>query len=170
MAASSTRAAQGALWAAHIRREFDMLIRALDGVGASSLVQQLATEAVVADNGTLKTSVGEAGYSWDPATQERKKARDPVGQRIAAAGASLGRVLAGAQCDHRAYLAFLEAIYQVSTNQDRDVTARIEALWAMADQLAEEERVEEERKAEHRGLLGRAWDAIVNWWRHGWAA
>jgi hypothetical protein len=159
--------AQGALWAAQIRREIDLLVQATDGIGATSLIAHLATEAVYADNGTLKTSVGEPGYSWSPEAEKRKNARDPVAQRIYAAGASLGRVLAGGQCDHRAYLAFMEAIYQVATNQDRDVTSRIEALWERHDQHVEEQEAIE---AERRGLLRRVWDAVHDWWLKGWAA
>jgi hypothetical protein len=156
--------AQGALWAAQIRREIDLLVQATDGIGASSLFARLATEAVYRDDGTLKTSVGEPGYSWSPDVQERKKSRDPVQQRINAAAASLGRVLGGGQCDHRAYLAFLEAIYQVATSQDKDVSARIEALWERYDQhVVEEAAIEQAR----RSLLRRVWDAVRNWWAGG---
>lgn len=160
MASKAQLRGSGPIWAAHIRREFDTLVQALSGVGTSSLVQQLATEAIYADNGKLVTSTGEAGYSWDPSAQDKKNARDPVQARIAAAGSSLGRVLAGGQCDHRAYLAFLEAIYQVATNQDRNISARIEELWARADQEIEEQIVLER---EARSFLRRAWDAIVAW-------
>lgn len=166
MASVSKMRGTGPIWAAHIRREFDTLVQAMGGVGTSSLIQHLATEAIYADNGKLTTSTGEPGYSWDPKVHERKSLKDPIGQRISAAGASLGRVLAGGHCDHRAYLAFLEAIYQVATNQDRDISARIEELWERAAQEVEEQVALE---VEKRGWLRRAWDALVDWWRTGWA-
>jgi hypothetical protein len=164
-AAKSRTAPGGALWAAQIRREFDLLAQAMNGVGISSLIQTLATEAVFADDGTLKTSVGEPGYSWNPDAASRKRKTDPVKERINSAAASLGRVLGGGQCDHRAYLAFLAAFYEVKTSQDQDITARIEALWERHEQhVAEEETIE----AEKQGVLGRVWAAIVSWFKTGW--
>lgn len=164
-AAKSRTAPGGALWAAQIRREFDTLAQAMSGVGIASLIQTLATEAVYADNGTLRTSVGEPGYSWNPDAASRKRKGDPVRERINSAGASLGRVLAGGQCDHRAYLAFLEAFYQVTTTQNPDISARIEALWERHEQhVAEEEAIESEKP----GVLARFWSAIVEWFKTGW--
>lgn len=157
--------AQSHLWGAQVRREVDILLAATEGIGASSLLQRIATEAVVADTGALKTSTGEAGYAWDPTSHQRRGVRDPVEQRIRTAGASLGRVLCGGQPDHRSYLAFLEAIYQVTTNQDQDIAERITALWDRYEAVIEEEIAEAERK--RTSILDRFWRALVAWWRHG---
>lgn len=165
MGATRSRGAQSHLWGAQIRREVDILLNATEGVGASSLFAALATEAVVADGGQLSTTTGEQGYAWNPKAHGRE--RDPVQARIRSAGASLGRVLVGGQPDHRSYLAFLEAIYQVTTSQERPVTERIEQLWEAYAAMSEEERVEQEERAARPGLLRRFWRALRAWWLQG---
>lgn len=120
------------LWAAQIRREFDILIMARQGDGTSSIAFALAVEAVAADTGMLTDVAGNPGFAWKPTVYENKGSKNPTADRIKSAGASLGRMLAGGHPDHRTYLAFMEAIYVVTTAQDYDVAARIEALW---DQL-----------------------------------
>ena len=118
-----TRISNSTTRAAHIRREFDVIAEAREGIGASSLIHAICVEAVSADQGHFETSGGEQGYAWNPL-----KYKTPH-SRIAAAGSSLGRVLAGANCDRRTYQAFMEGIYQVTVNESDDVTERIERLW-----------------------------------------
>lgn len=159
---SSTRALSvGSKYSAQIRREFDVLLQATDGVGASSLIHTLAAEAVLADTGRLTDSTGAAGFAWNPAVYEKRNATDPVAARIASAGASLGRVLAGGHPTHRTYLAYLEAIYQVTVTQGDDVAARIERLW---DQYAAQEIEEPLVEPTTRPWYRRLWARFVAWW------
>jgi len=161
------RSSQAHQWAIHLRRELDTLIRATEGTGASSLFEALATEAVIADNGELCDSTGKPGYAWNPEAQKRKGARNPAGERVKSAAASFGRVLAGGHPDHRTYLAYLQALYVVTTEQDYDVAARIEMLWdQMAYDTEDEEQIEEAATAP-RTWLGKLVDRFLTWLRGG---
>lgn len=157
------RLVAGHQWGVQLRREIDVLVAAMQGVGVTATIQALATEAVLADNGTLKDTAGHPGFAWDPAAQTRKGSRDVVTQRIRAAGASIGRIMAGGHPNHRTYLAVLEAVYVVTVAQDYDVAERIEKLWDQSAALVE---VAEEEQAvpRKRGLLHRLWDAIKRHW------
>jgi hypothetical protein len=161
------RQSQGHLWGSQLRREIDVLFRACEGIGATSVFEALATEAVIADDGTLNDTTGKAGYAWNPQAQIKKGVRNPAGERVKSAGASLGRVLSGGHPDHRTYLAYLQAMYVVTTQQDYDVTARIEMLWDQMAYDVEPETEEELVTATRRSWLGRVWDRIVCWWRTG---
>lgn len=159
------RTTQAHTWAIHLKRELDTLIRATEGTGASALFEALATEAVLADNGELCDSTGKSGYAWNPDAQKRKGARNPASERVKSAAASFGRVLAGGHPDHRTYLAFLQALYVVTTQQDYDVAARIELLW---DQMAyDDEEHEDEETAAPRTWLGKLVDRFLSWLRGG---
>lgn len=161
------RTSQSHQWAVQLRREIDTLIRATEGLGISSTFEALATEAVIADNGELCDSTGKPGYAWNPDSQLRKGSRNPAGERVKAAAASLGRVLAGGHPDHRTYLAYLQALYVVTTQQDYDVAARIEMLW---DQMAYDEPdapEELEPVSVPRTWLGRVIDRFFAWLRGG---
>jgi hypothetical protein len=161
------RSSQAHQWGSQIRREFDTLARATEGLGACAVFEAIATEAVIADNGELKDSTGKVGYAWNPEAQQRKGARNPAAERVKAAAASFGRVLAGGHPDHRTYLAFLQGIYVVTTQQDYDVASRIEMLW---DQMAYDTEPEEEEEVNvriERSWLGRVWDNLLAWWRAG---
>lgn len=120
---------RGQLWATQIRRELDILMLARQGDGMTSIMFALAVEAVAADTGALADLAGNTGYAWKPSVYENKGSRNPAADRIKSAGASLGRILAGGHPDHRTYLAFMEAVYVVTTAQEYDVVARVEALW-----------------------------------------
>lgn len=158
------RQSQGHQWGSQLRREFDTLVRATEGLGATSLFEAIATEACIADDGTLCTTAGEKGYAWHPEAQNRKSSRNPAGERVKAAGASFGRVIAGGHPDHRSYLAFLQALYVVTTQQDYDVAQRIEMLW---DQMAydEPEPEAEEPVITERSWISRTWERFLSWWR-----
>lgn len=158
------RITRGHQWGSQLRREFDTLARATEGLGACALFEALATEAVIADTGELQSTAGEVGYAWDPQAQIRKGARNPASERVKAAAASFGRVLAGGHPDHRTYLAYLQAIYVVTTQQDYDVAQRIEMLW---DQMAYDEEMTEDSEPTPRSWLGRVIDRFVNWLRAG---
>lgn len=155
----------------HLRREIDILIAATQGVGTSAIFAALSTQAALRDDGTLTDSAGNPGYCWRPEVYERKSA-DPVRSRIHAVAASLGRVMGGGHPSNRSYLAFLDAIYVVTTEQDYDVTARIEKLWddaAARGEIAEEER-EQASRPRRQPLLGRVWAYIkLHWFGIGWA-
>jgi hypothetical protein len=112
---------------ASIRRELDVLLQAAEGIGACNIVRAIAVEAVAADEGDYTDTAGNPGYAWNPKGYLDKS--DPVGFRIYSAAQSLGRVMAGGNCDARTYAAFMEGIYKVTVNQDYDVTRRIEQLW-----------------------------------------
>lgn len=154
----------GHKWGGQLRREFDTLVRATEGLGASALVEAIATEAVIADDGHLHDTSGKAGYAWNPQAQIKKGARNPAGERVKAAAASLGRVLAGGHPDHRTYLAFLQGIYVVTTQQDYDVASRIEMLW---DQMAYDEEHPVEPPTPPRTWLSRIIDRFVQWLKSG---
>lgn len=160
------RSSQSHQWGSQLRREIDTLYRATEGLGATALFEAICTEAVIADDGELQSSDGTAGYAWDPDAQRRKGSRNPAAERVKASGASLGRVLAGGHPDHRTYLAFLQGIYVVTTQQDYDVAARIEMLW---DQMAYDEPEPEENEAvivrRRRSWIRDAWQRFLMWWR-----
>jgi hypothetical protein len=158
------RNSQAHKWGGQLRREFDTLYRATEGLGASALFEAISTEAVIADTGELCDSAGREGYAWNPESNKLKGSRNPASERVKSAGASLGRVLAGGHPDHRSYLAFLQAIYVVTTQQDYDVAARIEMLW---DQMAydQEETEAEEAVIKERSWIGRLWHRFVAWWQ-----
>ena len=149
----------GHQWGVQLQREIDVLIKATEGRGASTLFLALATEAIIADTGRLEDSTGTVGYAWQPKVYEKE--RDPVTSRIRAAGASIGRVMAGGHPSHRCYLAVLEAVYVVTTQQEYDVAERIEKLWdearANAD-ISDQEQLE--AKARPRRSL---WRRFLNW-------
>lgn len=147
--------------AAAIRREFDVLLAATQGIGASSLIHALAIEAVTADTGKLKTTDGTEGYVWQPRVYETKAPTNPVHSRICAAGASLGRILAGGHPTNRAYLAFMEAIYQVTTSQADDVADRIQALWDAHEAAVDAEPAPEPRTP----WYARLWRRLRSWWK-----
>jgi hypothetical protein len=151
-------------WGQHIRREFDTLVRATEGMGATALVEAIATEAVIADTGELADGRGNKGWAWNPEAIRRTTVSNPAAERVKSAGASLGRVLCGGHPNHRVYLAFLQAIYVVTTQQDYDVAARIEMLW---DQMAYENEEAVEELAPRQSWLGRAWQALLAWFRNG---
>lgn len=155
------RLVSGHQWGVQLQREVDVLVAATQGIGLSTTMLALATEAVIADNGTLADSRGEQGYAWQPDVYERRATAyaDPVTARIRAAGSSLGRVLAGGHPSHRAYLAFLEALYQVTTQQSYDVAERIEKLWDQAESMRDQAIEEtEEQEREHVPILRRIRD------------
>jgi hypothetical protein len=157
---------QGHKWGGQLRREFDTLSRATEGMGASSLFEAIATEAVIADDGELCDSSGKPGYAWNPEAQKRKGSRNPASERVKAAGASLGRVLAGGHPDHRSYLAFLQGVYVVTTQQDYDVAQRIEMLW---DQMAYDDEGLEEVPHPKRGWIRNTWNRFLAWWRSSYS-
>ena len=161
---SNRRLVAGHQWGLQLQREMDVLVAATKGQGLCTLILALATEAVIADNGTLVDSSGEPGYAWNPRVYEGKSA-DPVTGRIRAAGGSLGRVLAGGHPSHRTYLAFLEALYVVTTQQEYDVAERIEKLWDESQAMVEQEIEEEEQRERPRpSTLRRLWTYIkVHW-------
>jgi hypothetical protein len=158
------RSSQGHQWGSQLRREIDTLFRATEGLGATAMFEALSTEAVIADNGQLESTSGTPGYAWDPEAQRRKGSRNPAAERAKVAGASLGRVLAGGHPDHRTYLAFLQALYVVTTQQDYDVAARIEMLW---DQMAVDEEPEEHTySVKRRSWVKRVWARFIAWWNY----
>lgn len=154
------RGGRGHLWAIQIRREIDTLTLARQGHDTSQLMFAVSVEAVAADTGLLQDSQGNAGFAWTPSVYE-KKSKNPAAERIKAAGASLGRIMCGGHPDHRAYLAFLEAIYIVTTAQDYDVVARIEKLWDLAATQTDTASMVETLMAPRPGLLRR----LVAWLR-----
>jgi hypothetical protein len=161
------RQSQAHQWGSQLRREFDTLVRATEGLGATALFEALATEAVIADNGELQDSAGKPGYAWNPDAQKRKGSKNPAAERVKAAGSSFGRLLAGGHPDHRTYLAFLQALYVVTTQQDYDVAQRIEMLW---DQMAYDEEPSEDEElpgGRERSWIGQLWRRFVTWWVGG---
>jgi len=161
----SRRQAEAHKWGSQLRREIDALVRATEGMGATSLLEALVTEAVIADNGELVDKRGNKGFAWNPEVYARKTVGQSAAarERVKSAGASLGRVLVGGHPDHRTYLAYLQALYVVATQQDYDVTERIELLW---DQMVfdEEQEPELDEPARRRSFLGRIWDVFRTWW------
>lgn len=161
------RLVSGHQWGVQLQREVEVLVTAMKGVGLPSIFLALATEAVIADNGTLTDSSGEPGYAWTPKVYETKSPGDPITARIRAAGASLGRVLAGGHPTYRAYLAFLEALYVVTTQQEYDVAERIEKLWDEAARLHDtDEEHDDDLVADRRprGWVGRLWSYLRLHW------
>lgn len=154
------RIVSGHQWGVQLQREIDVLVAGTQGIGLSTTMLALATEAVIADTGRLCDSTGTPGYAWQPEVYERKANHDPVTARIRAAGSSLGRVLAGGHPSHRAYLAFLEAVYVVTTQQSYDVAERIEKLWDEAERMRDEIDEPEEDETPRR----KPWTARLRDW------
>ena len=146
--------------AATIRREFDILLAATQGIGAASLMHALSVAAVTADTGHLRSGDGTEGHVWQPKVYETKSPTNPVHSRICAAGASLGRILAGGHPTNRAYLAFMEAIYVVTTSQTDDVADRIQALWDAHEAALDAEPIPTTRTPWYR----RWWHRLRAWW------
>lgn len=153
---TSSRSKSGG-WAHELRTEIDTLILAREGRGTSHLLFAISVAAVTADTGALTSSTGKPGYAWNPISYEGRS--DPTAERIRAAGASVGRLMAGGHPDHRVYLAVMEAVYVVTTTQDYDVIAKIESLWDERKQLEIEEQ--EAAPAPRRGVMRR----LLDWMR-----
>ena len=151
-------------WGLAIRREIDILIAAQQGAGTTATMQALATEAVLADDGTLRDSTGEPGYAWHPDRYKGKDAGAAATARIRAAGASIGRAMVGGHPAHRTYLATLAAIMEVAAAQDYDVTARIELLWDQQAAQMESAEAEEAAVVRQRSWIARVWDFLKERW------
>lgn len=159
---TNTRLVTGHQWGVQLQREIDVLLAANEGRGASALILALATEAVIADNGTLTDSLGKPGYAWTPGVYQKKAGPDWITSRIRAAGSSIGRVMSGGHPSHRTYLAVIEALYVVTTQQSYDVAERIERLW---DEAAARKDIEEQEEHERGpGLFRRMWSRFLAWW------
>jgi len=155
----------GASMGAHLRREYDVLVEAKQGLGAASLFHAISVQAAAADDGTLEHGTGTPGYAWQPDVYQRKSPTDPVGERIRAVSASFGRVMAGGHPTTRAYLAFMEGIYRVTTDQPEDVTKRIEAMW---DDLEREPVLLIEVERDRPSWWRRVWETIRSWWNESY--
>jgi hypothetical protein len=154
----------GEVMAQHLKREFDVLAEATKGLGMASVISSLAIQAVLADTGQLCAGNGEPGYAWQPDVYQRKAPHDPVGERIRVAGATFGRVMAGGHPTHRSYLAYLEAMYRVTTAQEDEVARRIEELWDALETKPELVLVPTPTEREH-GVIVRLWKRFIAWWR-----
>ena len=115
-----------------IRKDIETLIEAHDGKEFVQLWNALVVAAVSADDGNLQDSNGNKGYAWTP-DKYHGKHKDPVGARLAAAAASLGRMMFTGRGDWRTLAAYMEAAYVVTVESDYDTAARIEELWDLTE-------------------------------------